>query len=171
LKKIPIENSNIFTRIIKYFGRFGAFVNILLPFVILLDVLLRYLFSISFPWLFELEWHFFGMIFLLGAAQTYLIDKHVRVDLFYSKWGKNKKDWIDITGDIVFLIPFCLVGIYFGLKFSYSSFLILESSPDPGGLPLRFIIKSFIPLMFLTLLIQAILNLKEKFQNLRSADE
>ena len=156
---------------IKYFGRLGAFFNILLPFVILLDVFLRYLFSISFPWLFELEWHLFGLIFLLGAAQTYSVNKHVRVDLFYSKWGNTNKNWVDLIGNIVFLIPFSLMGLFFASKFAYNSFLILETSPDPGGLPLRFIIKSFIPIMFLSLFIQAIQNLKDLYKKLRPADD
>ena len=148
-------------------GGFASWVNILLPFIILIDVLFRYLFNISFPWLFELEWHLFGLIFLLGAAQTYLLDKHVRVDLFYNKWGGKRRKWIDILGIVLFLLPFCIVGFIYSLKYTLNSFEILEGSPDPGGLPLRFLIKSCIPLMFLLLFFQGL----NKLLNLSQQDD
>ena len=34
--------------------------------------------------------------------------------------------------------------------------MILEGSPDPGGIPLRFIVKGFIPAGFFLLLLQGI---------------
>ncbi len=96
---------------------------------------------------------------MLGAAQTYLANKHVRVDLFYNRFSQRRKNLIDKTGDLLFLLPFSIVGLIYSSKFAYNSFQILEASPDPGGLPFRFIIKAVLPLMFLLLIIQVISNL------------
>ena len=41
-------------------------------------------------------------------------------------------------------------------KFALNSFMIMEGSPDPGGIPFRFIVKGFIPAGFFLLLIQGI---------------
>jgi TRAP-type mannitol/chloroaromatic compound transport system permease small subunit len=59
-------------------------------------------------------------------------------------------------GVIVFLIPGCLMIIITSFKFVLTSFLILEGSPDPGGIPLRFIVKGFIPAGFSLLLLQGL---------------
>jgi TRAP-type mannitol/chloroaromatic compound transport system permease small subunit len=41
-------------------------------------------------------------------------------------------------------------------KFTMTSFAMLEGSPDPGGIPFRFIIKGCIPAGFTLLLLQGI---------------
>jgi TRAP-type mannitol/chloroaromatic compound transport system permease small subunit len=41
-------------------------------------------------------------------------------------------------------------------KFVVNSYMIMEGSPDPGGIPFRFIVKGCIPAGFLLLLIQGI---------------
>jgi TRAP-type mannitol/chloroaromatic compound transport system permease small subunit len=104
----------------------------------------------------ELEWHCFAIIFLLGAASTLKHDKHVRVDVFYERFSEKKKAIINLTGSILFLIPFASLVIWSSLDFVKNSFLIHESSPDPGGLPARYILKACIPLGFFFLLLQAV---------------
>ena len=140
----------------------------LLGITIFSDVVSRYFFNVSYAWVFELEWHFFALIFLFGAARTLGKNKHVRVDVFYSHLSKKGKSLIDAFGTLVFLIPFCAIGFWSSLKLTYNSFLINESSADPGGLPYRFLIKSAICICFFTLLIQGISLLLEKLQNIGS---
>ena len=64
----------------------GRGVAWLVPAMVLLvgyDVAMRYLFQSGSVALQELEWHLFGLIFLLGAAYTLKHDDHVRVDVIY----------------------------------------------------------------------------------------
>ncbi len=142
-------------RINETIGGAISWLTSILVWVICLDVLLRYFFNISFAGLFELEWHIFAFIFLLGAAFTLKNDKHVRVDVFYSQFSEKGKAWVNLIGTIIFLIPFCLVIIKSSIPFVINSFNILEGSPDPGGLPFRFIVKFAIPVGFSLLLLQA----------------
>ncbi|HCX21217.1 MAG: C4-dicarboxylate ABC transporter permease [Flammeovirgaceae bacterium] len=140
-------------------GRIGQLVSwltILLVMVIIGDVLMRYLFSITSAASFELEWHLFATIFLLGAGWTLQQDRHVRVDVFYNSFSARSKAWINLGGTIVLLFPLCIVGITEGTQFAVNAFRLGEVSPDPGGLPFRFIIKSTIPVGFLLLLLQGI---------------
>lgn len=103
-----------------------------------------------------MEWHLFALIFLLGAAYTLKTENHVRVDVFYSKLSERGKAWVNLFGTLLFLIPFCLMLIYASKNFVINSFNIGETSPDPGGLPGRYILKSIIPIAFFLLLIQSI---------------
>jgi TRAP-type mannitol/chloroaromatic compound transport system permease small subunit len=140
----------------EWVGRGVAWVTLALVLVIFTDVFMRYLLNKSFVFTQELEWHLFGFIFLIGAGYTLLHDGHVRVDIIYQRLGFKGQAWINLMGVIVFLIPGCLMIIITSFKFVLSSFLILEGSPDPGGIPLRFIVKGFIPAGFSLLLLQGL---------------
>ena len=131
------------------------------------DVLLRYVFNFSTAALYEMEWHLFAIIFLLASPYTLQKNKHVRVDVFYNNFSKRKKNIIDLIGNIIFLIPFSFIIFYTSLPFVEDSYSILESSPDPGGLPYRFIIKSIIPIAFFLLMIQGILNAIKNYNNIK----
>ena len=140
----------------EWVGRGVGWVTLALVVVIFADVLMRYLFNTSFVFTQELEWHLFGFIFLIGAGYTLLHDGHVRVDIIYQRLGLKGRAWINLFGVILFLIPGCLMVIATSWKFAVNSFAILEGSPDPGGIPLRFMIKGCIPVGFSLLLLQGL---------------
>lgn len=124
--------------------------------VVFIDVVMRYAFNTSYVFVQELEWHLFGFVFLIGAGYTLLNDGHVRVDIIYQRLDSKGKAWINLLGTLLFLIPGCFMIIETSLGWVGKSFSILEGSPDPGGIPLRFIIKSCIPVGFTLLLLQGI---------------
>ena len=98
----------------------------------------------------------FAIIFLVGAAYTLRQDGHVRVDLFYARFSPRTKAWVNFFGSLIFLIPFCLVVIWSSKVFVSESYRIGEISPDPGGLPARFVLKTAIPVGFLLLMLQGL---------------
>lgn len=137
-------------------GKVVAFSSLLLVLVVFIDVLMRYLFKKSWVFNQELEWHIFGFMFLMGAGYTLLQDAHVRVDIFYQGLSAKGKAWVNVIGTLFFLIPGCLMVIDTSWKFTVNSFLIKEGSPDPGGIPYRFLLKGCIPVGFSLLLIQGV---------------
>lgn len=120
------------------------------------DVVMRYVFHHGNIAIQELEWHIFSVIFLIGAAYTLKEDGHVRVDILYTKFSAKQKAWVDFICTFIFLIPFCIIVIYASLNFVESSWAVREISPDPGGLPGRYILKAMIPAGFVLLIIQGI---------------
>jgi TRAP-type mannitol/chloroaromatic compound transport system permease small subunit len=140
----------------EWVGRGVAWVTAGLVMVVFIDVLMRYILNTSFVFTQELEWHLFGFIFLIGAGYTLLHDGHVRVDIIYQRLGLKGRAWINFVGVLLFLIPGCLMVISTSWKFTMTSFSMLEGSPDPGGIPFRFIIKGCIPAGFTLLLLQGI---------------
>lgn len=135
-------------------GRFVAWTTALVVLVVFVDVVMRYLFRTSFVFTQELEWHIFAFIFLIGAGYTLLKDGHVRVDIFYQKLGPKAQAWVNLIGVLLFLIPGCMMIILTSLNFVEASYVVMEGSPDPGGIPFRWVLKACIPVGFILILIQ-----------------
>lgn len=148
--------ANFLSQINEVAGRATAWLTTFLVLFMCFDVIRRYLFNQTAVWITELEWHVFALIFLLGAGYALKHDKHVRVDLFYAKFSPKGKAWVNLLGTLIFLIPWCLIIITSSYRYAHNAYLINESSPDPGGLPARYIIKFAITIGFVLLLLQAI---------------
>ena len=103
----------------------------------------------------ELQWYLFSVVFLLGAAYALKTGAHVRVDIFYNRISPTGKAWVNIAGTIAFLIPFCLLMIWTSWPVVVDSWIRLEGSPDPGGLP-RYPLLTVVPLAFILLMVQGL---------------
>jgi len=124
--------------------------------VVTTDVAMRYLFKKSYVFVQELEWHLFGVLFLLGAGYTLLHDGHVRVDIFYQRFSPKQKAWLNLLGTLLFLLPGCYLVVTTSYNFFWNSWSIHEGSPDPGGIPARYFLKSAIPIGFTLVALQGI---------------
>ena len=122
------------------------------------DVMMRYFFLSGSIAIQELEWHLFSLIFLLGAAYTLKHDDHVRLDLFYRSrfMSDYRRAWVNLVCSLLFLIPFCILIIISSWPFVLQAYQFAEGSPDPGGLPYRWVLKAAIPLGYFLLIIQGI---------------
>ncbi|ACI98879.1 TRAP transporter small permease subunit [Rhodospirillum centenum] len=105
-------------------------------------VVLRYGFGIGFVWMQELYVWQHALVFMLGAGYTLLHNGHVRVDVFYGRAGGRRRAWIDITGTLVFLLPWLAVLAWESAPFIGQSWTIREASQQTGGLPGYFLLKS-----------------------------
>tara|TARA_B100000749_G_C18394585_1_gene451836 strand:- start:344 stop:976 length:633 start_codon:yes stop_codon:yes gene_type:complete len=103
----------------------------------------------------DLQWYFFSLIFLMGAAYGLNHDYHVRVDVMYARLSRRARAWIDLTGSVLFLVPFAVLMFWISWGWVVRSWTILETSADPGGLP-RYPIKTVVLVSFLLLLLQAL---------------
>lgn len=139
-------------------GRIVAWLVLAMTLLVTYDVAMRYLFQSGSVALQELEWHLFAMLFLLAAAYTLKHDGHVRVDVFYHSrfMSPRRRAWVDLLGTLFFLLPFCVLVIQASWPFVVNSYSIAETSPDPGGLPYRFLLKGAIPLGFALLALQGL---------------
>jgi TRAP-type mannitol/chloroaromatic compound transport system permease small subunit len=145
-------------RLTSALGRLIAWLVLGMVLLVSYDVAMRYLFQSGSVALQELEWHLFSIIFLLGAAFTLQHNDHVRLDLIYQSRFMNdyRRAWVNLIGTLCFLIPFCVLIIVSAAPFVQQSFVHMEGSPDPGGLPYRWLLKSAIPLGFGLLILQGV---------------
>lgn len=165
-------NNKIIKSLDKFINLVGAFCASLLIILVLLitfNVISRYIFNDVSIGLQELEWHLFGSIFMLGLGYAFRHDEHVRVDVFYEKFSKKAKNWVNILGIILFIFPFSLLILYFSWEYVKESFVMGEKSGDPGGLHYRWIIKSIIPLSFIYLILASIVYLANEIKSLKKA--
>lgn len=157
----------------EWVGRLASWLVLALVLLICYDVLMRYAFQQGSIALQELEWHIFALIFLLGAAYTLKHDNHVRVDiLFQSRFVSDRqRALINVIGTVVFLLPFCSLILITAWPFVENAFYYNEGSPDPGGLPYRFILKGSILIAFALLILQGLAELIRNIQFIISTTE
>ena len=83
-------------------------------------------------------------LFMLAAAWTLQIDRHVRVDIFYDRGSERARALIDLAGAVAFLLPFTAVLFALTLPYVERSWAIFEASPQPSGLPFVYLLKTVI---------------------------
>lgn len=131
--------------------------------------------------LLEAQWYLFSVIFFLGFAFILKRNTHVRVDFLYQNFGPKTRAWVNLFGTLLFLLPFCVLGLYvtyepvlrsWGLR-PNGTWGAWEMSPDAGGLP-RAPLKSLILVAFALLILQGVSDIIKHVAVLRgvkSADE
>ncbi len=173
-----LKFSRVIDQLNRFFGIMANWLVLLAALVCALDAILRYGVngilllsnsSSSMQWLFDLYRNnsntlrdlqlvmFAGMV-MLGAAWTFKVNEHVRVDLLYNSVSDRARVWIDIIGCVLFLFPFCLLMMYFSWPWFMESWTGNELSQNAGGMP-RWPLKMFVPLGFALLLLQGISEL------------
>jgi TRAP-type mannitol/chloroaromatic compound transport system permease small subunit len=137
-------------------GRSTAWLVFALALMVAADVLFRYLWHVSSVAEQELEWHVLAVISLIGASYTLQQGEHVRVDIFYQRYSLRVKRWMDVIVPALVVVPTMLFIAWQSLQFVGMSWEVAEGSPDPGGLPGRYLIKAFVPLGFFLIALQGI---------------
>ncbi|WP_426174327.1 TRAP transporter small permease subunit [Massilia sp. TWR1-2-2] len=118
------------------------------------NALVRYTFKMSSNSWLEIQWYLFAAVFMLASAHTLKRDEHVRIDVVTSLFSKRTQVWIDLFGYLLFLLPVCLIVIYYGIPFARYSISTAEMSSSAGGL-IVWPVKLLVPFGFLLLLLQA----------------
>lgn len=141
--------------IVEVLGRVAAWTGLALVLVMAGNVVARYLFKIGSVATQELEWHLMAPLTLLCIAYAIKHDGHVRVDVFYSRLPNIARRLIDLFSALCALVLAILI-IKISIPYVMQSYRIGEGSPDPGGLPYRFILKAMIPAGFLLFGLQSL---------------
>jgi TRAP-type mannitol/chloroaromatic compound transport system permease small subunit len=121
-----------------------------------------------------LQWYLFSITFCLGFAYILKHGSNVRVDFLYANWSEKQRSLVDFIGTVLFLIPFCLIGLWAAFNPVLRSWGWLpdgtwgnwEMSSDADGLP-RAPIKTMLLVGFALLLLQSISQAIKHFAILR----
>jgi TRAP-type mannitol/chloroaromatic compound transport system permease small subunit len=103
----------------------------------------------------DATWYMFAATVMLGGAWALKVNAHVRVDLFYGMVAERARTWIDLLGGLFFLLPLCVLLVYFTWGWAWSSLVTGEGSANAGGLPL-WPAKMLLPVGFAILGLQGI---------------
>ena len=147
MQKASLVIAERIERVIDLFGKVASWLTLSIILLIVVNVILRYSMSLGSVWAQELEWHLLAAMILFGISFSLLRGDNVRVDLFYANYTPQKKYIVDLVSAILTII----IAVFFvklSINYVGQSFSIGEVSPDPGGIPVRWLVKSLIPLGF-----------------------
>ena len=104
---------------------------------------------------------------MVAAAWAVQTDDHVRVDIFYREASPAYRYWVDMAGTLLFLLPFSLFLLYTGWDYVASSWAAKETSSEPGGLPLVWLLKTLVLVLPALLLLQSWVTVAQCLAGLR----
>ena len=152
----------------------GSAVATLVPImaiVTLIIVIMRYALDMGSIALQESVLYMHGTFFMLGLAYALQTDSHVRVDIVYSRMPPHVKRWVNLCGHVFLLIPLAVVLIVYSWDYVFASWRVRESSPEVGGIPGIYLLKSLIPVSSALLIMQALCEITRMLLEFRkSAD-
>jgi TRAP-type mannitol/chloroaromatic compound transport system permease small subunit len=147
-------------------GAWTSWIALVIVLLMAVNVLLRYSFSVGTVWSQELEWHLLVPLILFGMTYALRHGEHVRVDIVYARLSARRKVAVDLVSALL-TVAVALLILWFSLHYVQQSYVIDEGSPDPGGIPHRFLIKGLIPVGFTLLALQGIANALGCIEKLR----
>lgn len=119
-------------------------------------VLGRYVFGVNSIAMQESVLYMHATLFMLGAGYTLLVDKHVRVDIFYAKATPLSRRAIDLFGHLMLLLPSMAALLYWSWPSVRNSWKILEGPISVGGIEAVFLMKSLIPAFCVLVMLQSL---------------
>ena len=139
-------------------GRFMSWLILMAVIVSTVNAVIRKLFDVSSNAWLELQWVLFGAVFLLCSPWTLMSNEHIRIDIVNSLLSKSTRNWIDVIGHVLFLMPLTVIMMLVSWPFAIRSLMINEQSVNAGGLA-QWPAKFLIPIGFTLLFIQGISEL------------
>ena len=134
----------------------GKFFALLLPCLIIFTVFVvvsRYVFGSGQAGVQEIILYIHSLICLGCAGWALLEDEHVRVDIFYRNNIQKYKKIINLIGLLCFMLPTIIIISIYSFDFILKSWASLEGSTEPGGLPIKYIHKTFILIFPISLML------------------
>ncbi len=148
-------------------GRTLAWLTLVMVVVTVVVVCARYLFDAGWIALQESVTWLHGVVLMLGLAYTLKHDAHVRVDVFYRRFGARGRAGVDLIGVVVLLLPLCAYIGWSSWDYVAASWAVGERSREAGGLPGLFLLKTVIPVTAALLALQGIAMAADAWRILR----
>jgi len=130
------------------------------------NAMIRYAYDMSSNAWLEVQWYLFTAVVMLGASYTLQRNEHVRVDIFYMRLSERGKEWLDLIGTIVFLIPTMLLLAFLSWPLLRNAWVSQEMSNNAGGL-IRWPVLLLIPLGFSLVALQGVSEIVKRAAALR----
>ncbi|NNM70950.1 TRAP transporter small permease subunit [Enterovirga aerilata] len=141
--------------IVEASGRIASWSGLALVLVMAANVIIRYVFRTGSVAMQELEWHLMAPLSLLCIAYAIKHEGHVQVDILYGRLPRRVQEAIGLFSALA-AVALCLLLVWLSLPYVMQSYRVGEGSPDPGGLPHRWILKALIPAAFVLLGLQSV---------------
>lgn len=155
--------SDMLEGVVDCVGKLFSWIWLPLMLLVVGNVILRYALGTNIIALEEMQWHLYAAGFMIGLSYCFINDGHVRVDVFAEHFQPRTRALIEILGTALLFLPFCYFILAYAYPFVERSYSINEISAAPGGLPMRWLIKSFIIIAFVLLAMAGLARLIRAF--------
>lgn len=108
------------------------------------------------------SYSFAGLV-ALSVAVAFIQDKHVRVDVFRERLSQRSSAYIEILGCVFLVFPTFGLMLWYAIPHVHQSWSILEGSPEAGGLPGFFLVKSCLVILPALIVVVAMRRILVKF--------
>lgn len=139
-------------------GRASVWLVLIVTLVSAANATSRYAFNLSSNAMLEVQWYLFSATFLFCSGYTLLRNEHVRIDLISNRLSDRGRNWVDVVGLTLFLIPVAVMIVWMSWPHFVESWVHNEQSSNSGGL-VRWPVRLLLPLGFSLLGLQAVSEL------------
>ena len=151
-------------------GRYISWLTLFMVIITFLVVVLRYLFDTGWIAMQESVSYMHAMLFLVGASYTLKHNGHVRVDIFYRKMTPQRQALVDLLGSVFLLLPVCAFIFWASWDYVLTSWSFKEGSPEAGGLPAVYLLKTLLLIMPALMVIQGTAHFLQNLLKLQGTD-
>lgn len=137
-------------------GRAASFLLPLMTALTLAVVVLGSVFRVGWVWMFELVVYMHAFLFMAAAADTLRSGGHVRIDILYGRLSEKGRARINLAGVLFLLLPTCFVIAIYSAPYIAASWAVREHSPEGGGLPAVFVLKTMIAVFAATMILEGL---------------
>lgn len=132
-------------------GTFAMYLVFALGGILLFESVSRTIFDLPHIWAVEIAQFIMAAYYLLGGGYSMIIDGHVRMDLLYGRWTKQRRAVADlITGPIlIFYMVVLLIGSLSSLDYAIEYNQVNYTPWGPPLTPIKLIMTIGIILMLL----------------------
>lgn len=164
------KTAAVLANINEILGRAIAWLTLLMVLITFAIVLFRYAFNLGWIGMQESVNYLHALVFMLGAGYAFKHEAHVRVDIFYRNFSARRQAWVNLLGNLLLLMPFGVFILVSSSDYVAAGWRIKEGSPETGGLPYIYLLKTAIPAMAVVLLLQAVANSLESLVTMISGN-
>ncbi len=141
-------------RLLSFIAGIGVWFGPILMVIVIYDVGSRYFglpkpFGLNSTMVQEAEYWAHTILFALVIGYAYIRQAHVRIDLVRDHLPLKARYAIEIIGIVFFLFTYVAVAVTYTARYAHTSFAEHEVSSSTIGLTNLWILKSFLPIMFI----------------------
>ena len=141
-------------RLSAWAGKAGAWCIVGLTAVVCFDVVARYIFNAPTQWGADVSILLYSALFMMAGAYTLSRNGHVRGDVLYRFLPERVQAGLDLALYLLFFIPGIAALAWFGVGFSWESWLLSERSQISNSSIPVYPLKVLIPIAGALLLVQ-----------------
>lgn len=152
-------------------GSIFMWLMVVLIAIVTYDVLMRYVFNAPSIWVYELALILGSTAYVMSWGDTERVDKHLRVDVFYSRCSAKWKAIINILGTVVCWYPLFIAYMLVTIPWAIKSWRVHEAMMESYWYPPFGPTRTVIVVGLCLFCAQITVNLIHHIQYLRTGEE